>query len=384
MSTAPRKSALILRPGRFPAMLIVAALLGMAAVGCRSGDGDSEKSPGPTIVRPVPAGEPRMLAIGFSTLPAEDTTESYIQAFATAAQYGDIVLIQRAPPWEDFFPNRQPSSETLETTQLETSLLEQYEHLKLIYAIDPTDPAVQRARPVDLPPAVSQQEGFLNEDLRTAFVAYVRYVVKNYEPDYLALGVEVNMLRRRSPEQFEAFVSLYTEAYANAKDANPGTKVFPTFQLEDLEGSLGDVHPPEWEALDPFIGMMDALAISTYPYLGEIRTAADLRPDYYAQLRARFAGEILVVESGYASAPVEGERLVGTEADQEAFLRRLLGDAEENGFSAVIWRAALNPTFAGQGAAAAFKDIGLRQGDGGNKAGWATWEEWARRPLQAP
>jgi len=347
------------RPVRVPALLIVAAVVWLGLAGCR-GDDKEQPPPGPTIVRAAPSGEPRSVAVGFSSLPPEETTESYIGAFATAAQYGDIVLIQRAPPWQDFFPNRQPSSSTLGTTQLETSLLDQYDHLSLIYAIDPTDPTVQRSRLADLPPGVSQDEGFLNEDIQVAFVAYVRYVVKNYHPDFLVIGVEVNMLRRRSEAQYAAFLSLYEEAYANAKDADPDVKVFPSFQLEDLEGTLGDVHPPEWQALDDFAGMMDALGISTYPYLGEIRSATDLRSDYYSQLRDRYAGEILIVESGYASAPVEGERLVGTEADQQAFLSRLLGDAEANGFSAVIWRAALDPTFAGQGAAAAFKDIAVQ------------------------
>ena len=381
MSTAPRKSARMTRPVRIPALLIVAAVVWLGVAGCR-GDDKGQPPPGPTIVRAEPSGEPRSVAVGFSSLPPEETTESYIQAFATAAQYGDIILIQRAPPWQEFFPNRQPSSATLETTQLETSLLHEYDHLKLIYAIDPTDPSVQRSRLVDLPPGVSQDEGFLNENIRVAFVAYVRYVVKNYHPDYLVLGVEVNMLRQRSAKQYAAFLSLYEEAYANAKDAEPDIKVFPSFQLEDLEGNLGDVHPPDWGALDDFAGRMDALGISTYPYLGDIRSTQDLRADYFSQLRTRYGGEILIAESGYASAPVEGEQLVGTEADQQAFLQRLLGDAEANGFSAVIWRAALDPTFAGQGAAAAFKDIGLRRGDGGNKVGWTTWEEWSRRPLE--
>jgi hypothetical protein len=28
-----------------------------------------------------------------------------------------------------------------------------------------------------------------------------------------------------------------------------------------------------------------------------------------------------------------------------------------------------------------FRDIGLRKGDGSNKAAWTTWEIWALRPL---
>ncbi|KAA0222957.1 MAG: hypothetical protein HUU14_02170 [Dehalococcoidia bacterium] len=367
----------------------MAAFLALALIACgeggRKGGENGNEGPGllgPTVVRPGPAGEPRGIRIGFSALPPERTTEAYIGAFATAAQYADLILIQRAPPWEDFMAGGQISQGTEDTTLTELKLLKQYSGLELFYAIDPTDGVVQRSRIANLPAGVDPQVGFEDQSLRNAFVAYAAYVAKNYSPDYLALGVEINMLYARAPKQFEAFVSLYREAYTVAKAASPKTKVFPTFQLEDLEGKFGDVHPPQWEVLDPFRGHMDALAISTYPYLGDHRSAAEIRPDYYSQLKARWDGEILISEAGYASQPVEGEANVGTEEDQLAFLQRLLGDAEANGFSAVVWLAALDPAFAAEGAAAVFKDVGLRKSDGSNKLAWGTWEEWARRPLK--
>ncbi len=322
------------------------------------------------------------MRLGFSSLPPEQTSDAYIGAFATAAQYADVVLIQRAPPWEDFLPGGRVSRQTSDNTRIETQLLNQYKNLKVYYAIDPTDGVVQRSRIANLPQSVDPQAGFLDPGIRESFLAYTAYVAKNYHPDYLALGVEINMMAERSPRQFEAFVALYKDAYAVAKAASPKTKVFPTFQLEDLLGTFEAVHPPHWELIDPFRGKMDALAISTYPFLAQVRTAADLRPDYYAQLKQHWSGEILIAEAGWASAPVEGQVNVGTEEDQQAFLVRLLNDASANGFSLVVWFAALDPAFAQSGAASVFKDIGLRHSDGANKLAWSTWEEWARRPIK--
>jgi hypothetical protein len=229
---------------------------------------------------------------------------------------------------------------------------------------------------------VDPEVGFGDERLRSAFVGYATYVAANYKPAYMALGIEINMLYDRAPEQFDAFVSLYAEAYDAVKQQSPGTRVFPTFQLEDLEGGFGTIHPPQWEVLDFFRAKMDALAISTYPFLADVRSTADIRADYYSQLRQRFEGEILIAETGYASAPVEGRVNVGTEEDQKAFLERILGDAEENGFAAVVWLAALDPGFVSQGATAVFTDIGLRKSEGRTNLAWGVWEEWARRPLQ--
>jgi hypothetical protein len=364
------------------------ALVALTFTACQPGEADPDAAPGrgapgpgPTVVRAEPQGEPRTILLGFSSLPPELTTEAYIQAFATAAQYADLILIKRTPPWADFLPGGTISEETAETTRLETALLKQYDGLRLFYAIDPTDGAVQRSRLANLPPQVDLQAGFNDPRVRAAFVAYAAYVAKNYRPDYLALGLEVNMTYERAPEQFEAFVSLYREAYTVVKGNSPETRVFPTWQLEDLEGIFGEVHPPRWELLERFRGMMDVLAISTYPFLGEVRSVADIREDYYRQLRMRWQGEILIAETGYPSAPVQGREAVGTEAEQRAYLERLLTEAEELGFTGVVWFAALDPAFATTGPAAAFRDTGLRRADGSNKQAWALWEEWARRPL---
>lgn len=355
-----------------------------ACAGDDASDGDGTREPdlrGPTIVRPTPQGEPREVRLGFSSLPPERTTDSYVTTVATAAQYADLLLIQRVPPWEEFMPGGSISDQTKGLTELERALLDQYDDLDLFFGIDPTDGVVQRSRIANLPATVDPEVGFGDEHLRSAFVGYATYVAANYKPAYMALGIEINMLYDRAPEQFDAFVSLYAEAYDAVKQQSPDTKVFPTFQLEDLEGSFGTIHPPQWEVLDFFRGKMDALAISTYPFLADVRSAADIRADYYSQLRDRFEGEILIAETGYASAPVEGKVNVGTEEDQQAFLERILGDAEDNGFTAVVWLAALDPAFVSQGATSVFRDIGLRKSDGTNKLAWGVWEEWARRPL---
>lgn len=363
------------------ALIILADACGSEKVTQNAQGTPQASGPGPTVTRADPAGEPRTVRLGFSTLPPERTSDAYIGAFATAAQYADVVLIQRTPPWEDFLPGGSVSKSTADTTRLETALLNQYRGLKRFYAIDPTDGVVQRSRLANLPPSVDPELGFLDPKLRQAFIAYTAYVVKNYAPDYLALGVEVNMTFERNPKQFDAFVSLYQEAYETAKAANPRTKVFPTFQLEDLQGNFGEVHPPHWSVLDRFRTKMDAFAISSYPFLSGIRTAADLRADYYSQLKTYWDGEILIAETGYPSAPVDGQVNVGTEEDQQAYLARILYEANKLGFGMAVWFAALDPAFASTGAASVFKDIGLRKSDGSNKLAWSTLEEWSRRPI---
>ena len=361
-------------------MLIVAALL----VAACNGSKDAEEPAGPDVTRPEPRGPVRELRLGLGVQPWEDTRSAHIDTFATAAQHAELVSIARVPPWEDFFPGAEVSEETHALMRLERDLLRQYD-LSLLFAIDPTDGAVQRTRVAGLPEGGDAEAGFLREDVQEALVAYAIYVVTNYEPEYLAVGVEINMLRARAPGQFVGFLKAYAKVYDAVKSIRPGTKVFPTFQLEDLLGKLTQEHPPQWGAIDAFGGRIDALAFSTYPYLSSsVRLVREIPEDYYAQLRERFTGEILISEAGYASATIEGHSWVGSEREQEEFLNLLLDQAQANGFSAVVWGAERDPAQSRQGGAAVLNDVGLRYSDGSDKLAWAVWQEWARRPLPAP
>lgn len=365
----------------FPATMIVAALIFAAC----NGTGDSgETGPGPDVIRPASQGPPRTVRLGLGAQPAEETREVYVDTFTTAARHAELVSIARVPPWQEFFPGAEVSEGTHALMRLERDLVRQYD-LALLFAIDPTDGAVQRTRIAGLPETPQPEEGFLREDVQQALVAYAIYIATNYEPEYLVLGVEINMLRARSPEQFRGFLQAYRRAYDAVKSIRPDIKVFPTFQLEDLLGQLTQQHPPQWEAVEAFGRRLDVLAISTYPYLSSaIRLVREIPAGYYSQLRDRFAGEILVSEAGYASATIEGHSWVGSEREQEQFLRRLLDDAEANGFGAVVWVAERDPMQSRQGGAAVLNDVGLRFSDGADKIAWAVWEEWALRPLPAP
>src|SRR5258707_1140319 len=120
-----------------PLALTSAALLALSSCG----------SDGKT--RQTDAGaEPRSFLMGISTLPRELNAKSYEEAFALAGDNGDMVLIQRTPPWSEFLPGADVSADTAKTTAAEHQAAVD-KHLKTFFAIDPTDGATGRDRLAD-------------------------------------------------------------------------------------------------------------------------------------------------------------------------------------------------------------------------------------------
>jgi exo-beta-1,3-glucanase (GH17 family) len=112
-------------------------------------------------------------------------------------------------------------------------------------------------------------------------------------------------------------------------------------------------------------------------------SAAAIPADYYTQLRA-FAGThpIAIAEMGYSSAASSAGMNNGTEADQAAYLKRMIDEAAALKMPFVVWFAGWDPSFAKDSAYSVFQHIGLRRTDDTEKPAWQEWATAARRPYR--
>ncbi|MBI2724238.1 MAG: hypothetical protein HYX50_04160 [Chloroflexi bacterium] len=352
-------------------MFALLLALTVASAACRGGKTAATDTSQPS----------RPFMMGISTLPRELNGDSYAAAFRLAGQSGDMVLIQRTPPWGDFLPGADVGQETASTTASERKAIAGA-GVKLFFAIDPTDAASGRDRLANLPPALAGK-GFGDPDVRTAFVSYARYVALNYRPAYLALGVEMNLYYQRNKDDFTQFESLYQEAYDRVKEISPQTQVTVTFQYEDLQSLLPTTEPhlTDWQLVRRFDDKVDVTAISTYPGFA-FRSVADVPKEYYSQLSAFTDRPIVIAQTGYSSAAGTQGLNNGTEAEQDAFLKRVLEDAQALKMPFVIWFAAWDPAYARDTPSSAFQSIGLRRSDDTPKPAWDTWIAAKARPLR--
>jgi hypothetical protein len=354
-------------------MLVALALLPLLLLACGDDKGEADVEPA--------SGPSRSFMMGFSSLPRELNADAYADAIAFADRHGDMVLIQRSVPWQDFTPGAEISDETARNTASEIKEVDDND-LRLFFAIDPTDGATGRDRLSNLPVSLAGKR-FDDPDVRAAFVSYAEYVALNYKPQYMALGVEMNLYYAQNQEDFENFKTLYAQAYEAVKEKSPDTQVTVTFQYEDLQGLLPreDRHFAEWQLLDAFEPNMDFTAISTYPSFA-FPNAAAIPDNYYSQLTAFTHKPIAIAEMGYSTTAGAQGVNSGTEEDQSAFVDRILDEAQALDMPFVVWFAIWDPTYARDTAFGAFQSIGLLRDDDSEKPAWQHWETNARRPYE--
>jgi hypothetical protein len=314
--------------------------------------GGSNATPNEAPTPTAGSGASRTFLMGVSSQPSRTNEKAYRDAFDVAGQAGEVVLIQRTPPWSEFVPGGSISHKTEQVTLL-----------------------------ANLPDNL-KGEGFTNPDIRAAFIAYAKYLALNYKPAYLALGVEVDMIYRgRGDGSFRNFLSLYFEAYDAVKSVSPDTLVFPTFQYEDMLGLLNTGSPtlPTWTLVKRFEPKIDMLAVTSYPSLVFDRVSA-LPLDYYDALKGVIDKPIAFASIGWNSADVASG--APDDGSQPAYLYRALSAAENLDGRLLIWYLGRDPETVPQGFEP-LANMGLQDSGGHPKSIWRIWTSALTRPMSA-
>ena len=328
------------------------------------------------------AGDPRAYRLGFSDVPWALTELGTRQTYDLAANYGEVIVVQRAPAWADFLPGAHPSDATRE--QLMTIRdAAKGRGLLVAMVMDPFDPTA-RERLQRLPANYTGKD-LGDADLRRAFVQEAALTAKTLRPAYLVIGNEVNATFERNPGTYVAFVAAYREAYDAVKAASPETQVFPSFQYEELLGVIPDLppHPPRWQLLKDYEGKMDLFGITSYPSFA-YNVARKVPPTYYTGIREHTPLPVAFLSVGYASGPGRDNLNSSTPAEQRRFLQRLFEDADALGAPLVAWFAERDLSFATAPPYDLLASLGLRDIGDRAKEAWPVWEAASNRRYDPP
>jgi hypothetical protein len=338
--------------------------------------------------------EDRTLFGFFPSSPAP-SLQAVLSLFEGLSRYADFVLLQPNIPWKEFVDTWDGQSKTRNDI-INQVVLSRHHGLEAAVVVDPLN-GLDRREFHNLP--FGWRASFGNERIRRAYLNFVRWVVREFEPRYLGLASEINTYMDAHPEDAPNFVSLYTEAYRIIKDLSPATQVFVTFQWDDLRNMISEAaegrkpNHINWEQVEGFEPNLDLWAISSYPYF-VFGGDTPIPSDYYTPLLNRTDKPLAVAEGGFSTGSIGAVTLdyddqIGyLEAIHEQLGGRLsfwvyllLYDLDMDALEKQWKRLGLDPD--DFGALSLFADIGLEHGPGSPKPALGVWDGYREDAREA-
>jgi hypothetical protein len=320
-------------------VLILVLVLVAAACSSPTGETTLPQSPGlattvstsstattPSEPPSQPAAEGPLL--GFTPFPSAPTTEAVVQAFEIATSNGSLFAnhFDRGIPWETLL-----SGEPLpEAFAAELAARRAESRGQVIYVAT----AITNFERDDIPdgldgaPRPSSLDGAVpsSPEVERALKAWVDLLVAELNPDYLNVGVEIDLAVAKRPQLADDLMNLYRNLYRYTKDTYPDIVVFASFQAE-----IGD--PSVVAAL---ADATDLIAISTYPYFDGDTSVPDA--DYLDRF-FDLGVDVAIAETGFpagrANSPV-GD-VTSSPEQQDAYMRWLLDQACAQNMAFVVW-----------------------------------------------
>ncbi len=347
-------------------------------VSCGGGGGDQT---------PPPA--TRTFLMGFSPWPWDATQAAVDWTYQSIMTNGDIVShhIEEGVPWpEALAGSAVPASYA---SMLADRVARTPAGKKILLQINPlnlgrdglasyrTDATINAA-------LTAPWNGYaLNApEVKTAFANYALDMVNTMNPDYLQIGVEVNLLKRNNPTLWTQYVELQCSTYNAVKTVHPSLPVsvslfsvpfFPEWSgadnLTDQQNALADVST-----------CSDVIGYSVHPFMSAL--LADSFPaDYFDRLFAYTTKPIAITESSYPAQVWSSGGLTwnGTQAKQADFLDKMLTAAQSHQLQYVIWYTVRdydqlwNGALGQDSTALTWRDTGLYDETGVARTAMATW-----------
>ena len=289
---------------------------------------------------PKPASRP--FHLGFTRWPADLTLDGMMTSVNFAHEHGDIVSVMfiGGIPWQEALDGK-PFSKSVE----DDFRYKPPAGKKLFLSISPLDQGRKNLAPNwgvkdNMPlPADWAKRALDSPEVKTAFLNFTLRAIEKMKPDYLAIGVESNVLLSNDPAKWAQLKVLHRATYAAVKAKHPSLPVFFTTEVlhykklateaknRDQEGEVADL-----------MAHSDLFAMSVYPHMsyGVPRPV----PADFLDFARTFKKSIAVAESGMTSRDVELKAfkvtLRGSEADQKQFTELLLKTAARDGYAFVI------------------------------------------------
>ncbi len=265
-----------------------------------------------------PGGATRAYMMGFSAIPPRMDTTLLIPTLTLAAAHSDAGLLQLSIPWQVLLDDTAAATE-VRVVRLPLVQFYRGSGMKVVVTLDVTD-GLNRA--AEAPELVAAGRSITDTAVQRLYREYVAAVDSILHPDYLSLAAETNLIRLAAPDSvYDALRMMVNAAALERAVAGSATPLMVSVQVETAWGLLQGSGVYEGIAADraefPFL---DALGLSSYPYLGGFPDPDSIPLNYYSRLVQGGALPLVVLEGGWPSVP-DG-LLASTPAMQARYISR--------------------------------------------------------------
>jgi hypothetical protein len=339
----------------------------------------------------------RNFHMGFTPWPYDATQQAVDWTYTTIFSEGDIIShhMEEGVPWQESYEHTEFPKEFM--NEIQSRINKNYSNHSILLSLNPLNMernslALNRGSSEAMPlPEPWNTYSFSSNEVKVAYEQYVLRMITYFKPNYLILGVEVNLLLRNSPEQWNAYVELHSYVYQKIKllypDLQIGVSVFcvPYFPEWSPEDNL----QAQLDGLEDITPHIDFLAYSVHPFMSAL-LAESFPRDYFERLFSYTTKPIAISESSYPAQEwqtIEEPILTwtGTEKKQEAFLSNMLTAAQEHKSLFVIWFSARDFDALWNGIlnedpiALIWRDTGLFDEEGTPRDAHSTWANWLKK-----
>jgi hypothetical protein len=269
-----------------------AALLALAVSGC-----------GSKVTPTAPTPAPRSYRMGFSAIPPRADFDLLLAALEKWRTRSDAAIMHVDPPWDTLLAGYPVDSAVI---KLHLGLADYFKGSgrTLVVMIDLTN-GLDRSS--DHPALVARGRSLTEPAVQQIYRAFAVAMDTLLDPAYLGLAPETNLIRAAAPAPLYAAVrQAANDAAADVRAVDPTVQLYVSVQVETAWGRLTG-GPYQGVASDladfPF---MQAMGLSSYPYLGGFVEPEDVPFDYYSRLAEGSGLPPMVVEGGWTSASVGG------------------------------------------------------------------------------
>ena len=296
---------------------------------------------------------------------------------ADAAATGDVVNVFFHVRW-CAWAGQLCESDPVHRRNIELVQQARQQGLKVAMTLDFTHGTAETVGDLNPFPNGDSPGTLLDSAVREAYRREILWLYDQIHPEYVLVGIEVNIMYDKHPDWWDAYVAMERDVYDAIKMRNPAAHVSAYHTLDwtvDSNGQLIGDHVQEWRKLLPHI---DSIAFSTYPNGALAGVPVSEYPvGYFSRAHEIEPGlPILVPEFGTAGGGSY------TNGEQAAVLRQMVGEFASANPVALIWYQPVDNAYFGAPTwfTNAFSYIGMRNLLGAPKESFGIWKKLHELP----